>query len=531
MSSKETNNAEADREQIVEFKPVKVKRKQMAEADAASKKDQGSPKKKLKVTPAQVFTYVILVVLVVVLVFGMGVSMFGVNRSGGDSLVFGEYDGTPIEFKFGNYFHRQYQNQASQIKDTSISGAYQIWYGAYQNTVFHTALSKLADKAGIVVAENSLNEAIKNSGAFSKDGVFDPETYKNATVEYQTQVKTSIQDNLPAQMVLGDVMSVLTSDAEIDYVLAMNDNGRSFNYVAFTAESYPDDLTAAYAQANPALFTQIDISIITMQDEAALKTLAEELQAGSKTFADAAVANSIDTFASEGGRAGVWYLYELQQNFNEPDQVNVLFSTKEGSVSQVFASPSGFTLYKVEKSPALADFTDVDVLADVKTYIGSKDPAIVSSYLQEKASEFYQAAANGDFASVAEQFNVNVVEVGATPANIGESSYLSSFAYTDYQGALASVATGEEAMKKLYSAAVGTVIEPLISGNNVIVAKVMSEEPIDENTKDYLRYVYPYMAQNQIQQDLAQSIFASDKLKDDFFNVFLTKVMGEGSAN
>ena len=69
---------------------------------------------------------------------------------------------------------------------------------------------------------------------------------------------------------------------------------------------------------------------------------------GSVSFEEAAKADSLDTFGSEGGKAGTWYLYELQDNFTNPEEVNVLFSTPAGEVSQVFASPGGSVIYRVE---------------------------------------------------------------------------------------------------------------------------------------------------------------------------------------
>ena len=46
---------------------------------------------------------------------------------------------------------------------------------------------------------------------------------------------------------------------------------------------------------------------------------------------------------------------------------------------------------------------------------------------------------------------------------------------------------------------------------------------------EYLKMVYPYYSQSQAQQDLAMSVFASDKLEDNFFEVFFDKILGYGS--
>ena len=195
----------------------------------------------------------------------------------------------------------------------------------------------------------------------------------------------------------------------------------------------------------------------------------------------------------------------------------------------MFSTPSGFALYKVEKGPWIADFSDPDVLKDVKTYIGSKDAGMVTSYLKEQADAFV-ISAKDDFAGAAAKANLTVNTVAATPANVGGSSYLSSFSYTDTFGALTNLSTDEQAMKALYTAPVGSVVEPLAVANTYVVAKVTSEEPVDEGMAEYMAYIYPYMAQSQSQQDLANAIFTSDKFKDNFLPIFLDKIMGYGTS-
>jgi len=517
MPSKENKNIEADTN-VVEFKPNKPKGKEPAKPAA------NSTKAKKSFTPSQIITVIILALLAIVLILGGVLPSFISTRTGGDSILFGKYDGTPIEFKNGNYFHRQYSTLSRQTNDTSINGMYQVWYNSYQNTIFHTALTKMAKTAGIVVAEDTLKKAIIDSGAYNKDGVFDAETYKNSTIDYQKQISTSVEENLPAQMVIQDITTVLTPAGEIDYIVAMSDNARTFEYVTFDSSLYPDDLTQVYAQANLALFTLVDVSILTMAEEEALKTVAAEIANGSTSFADAALANSIDGFASEGGRAGVFYLYELQDNFTEPEQVNILYSTQAGSVSQVFASPSGYTLYQVERAPWIADFSDPEVLSDVKRYIGQKDSGVLTGYLEEQAQLFAEVAEQKDFAIAAGEKNLETISVPATPANVGNSSYLGSFAYTDYNGPLASLSQNSDVMKELYTAPIGSVTGPYTVGSSFLVTKITGEEAGDAQMGEYLKMVYPYYSQSQAQQDLAMSVFASDKLEDNFFEVFFDKI-------
>ena len=513
MPSKESNTPETNNDNVVKFKPSK-------------EKVEKSTKKRNPITLTQITTYAILGLLALVLIVGVFPS-FGNGGSSPTSIVFGTYDKDPIEFSYGNYFYRQYQIQAQENKESTDSAAYQVWRTAFENTVFFTAVSQMAEKVGFRVVEESLNQAILEAGVYNKDGKFDVETYEKASVEYKNQINQQYKENIPVQTVMTDLSTILSAEGEVDYIVAMGNSARSFDYVVFDASRYPDDLTAAYAVANPSLFTQIDISLISVADETAANSIREKIASGTITFAEAAKQNSIDTFAADGGRAGVFYLFELQSNFTDAEQVNLLFSTAVGQVSQAFATPSGFALYQVESAPKLADFTDKEVLADVKTYIGSSDAGVVTTYLQDQANAFAASDAVAlDFTSAAQSAGLSVVSVEATPANIGGSNYLSSFSYTDMGGGLTALASDTAVMKTLYTLPVGSITAPLAIEGAFLIAKVTGESSQSDENNEYLRTIYPYLSQSQNQQDFIQAVFGSSKLEDNFLTVFLSEIMG-----
>lgn len=516
MPSKDSKTPKKDDSKVVKFK-----------ADEGT--SSSVSKKKGGITLTQIVTYVILGLLAIVLVVGVFPS-FGA-QGGPSSLTFGTYDGTPIEFSFGNYFYRQYQTQAQQNTASGDMAAYQVWRAAYESTVFHTAVTKMARRAGIRVIDETLNKAIIDSGAYHKDGKFDVATYEKASVESKNQLKTQYEENLPVQMVMEDVATVLSSPAELDYIVAMGDSARSFEYVVFDATVYPDDLAKQYGMAHPAQFSMIDVSMISVADAEFAETLRASILSGETTFEEAAKANSIDGFSDEGGKAGVWYLHELSSNFSNPEEVNVLFSTAVGEISQVFDAPGGSVLYRVEQSPFPADFEDAQVLSDVKTYIGTNDAGLIGTYLQQEAAAFAERASDGEFDAVAAEAGLETVTVEATPANVGGSNYLAGFSYTDPRGALTRLTNDQGAMGTLYTLPVGDVSEPIASGDVYVVAKVTGESPMDGEMRDYLKLVYPYMSQSQSQQDLVQSIFTSDKFEDNFLISYMENIRQVGTNN
>jgi len=489
-------------------------------------KNKDGKKNKRPLTFSLILTYVILGLLSIVLIVGVVVPSLGSSQNS-TSLQFGTYGGEPIAFSQGNYFYRQYQTQAQQNTGSGEAASYQIWRGAFEQTVFHTAISQMADDAHIIVAESTLNKAIIDSGAYDKDGMFDIATYEGTSVESKNTIKSEISDSIPTQFVLTDLQSVLSSDKELDYILSIGDASKAFDYVVLDASIYPDDATRSFALANPAPFSLIDISIITLDDQEVATSLKDQIDSGEITFEQAAIDNSLDGFAQEGGKAGVFYLYEIESNFSDADEVNALFSTAEGTVSEVFESPNGFALYRVEQSPFFPDYDDSDVLDDVRTYIKANNADITDSYVQQKGEELLALINDGtSFSDAASELGLTPTSVELTPPNVGPTSYLMGFNYTDQIGYLQNLSTDVDAMKELYSLEVGESSSLLETGDSYIVANVTSEGEMDEETSEYVAMIYPYLNQQSTQNDLVNSIFTSSDYEDDFLNVYLESIMG-----
>lgn len=515
MPSNDSNTPKQDDKRVVEFKSEKKGGKEKA-------------KKKGEVTFSKILTYIILGAVAIALIAGVVIPAVG-PKSGSSSLKFGVYDGTPIEFAYGNYFYNQYQSYAQQSKGSSQNAAYQVWLNAYQGTVFHVAMEKMADKAGLRVTDKAVNNAIYESGIYHKDGVFDAATYEQASNESKKKIQKQIKENLPTQMIFNDISSLLTSPEELAFIDMMGEKARTFEYVVFNSSLYPDDLTRQYATANASLFTLIDLSSITVSELEEGEALRQEIASGTLSFEDAAKNNSIDAFRDEGGRSGTWYLWEVQETFTDSDEVNLLYSTKQGELSPLFASSLGYTFYRVEQSPFFPDLSDSDVLNDVKTYIGQKGE-MVTSYLEERARQFVSAVEGGaDFTSEARQSNLDLYSVEATPPNTGNSSFFIGFSNTDSGGYLNAIRDDEDAINKLYKGEINAVIEPFSSRGAYVVARATGEGGLAEEMRNYVMFLYPYIIQEGLQNDLLSSIFTNDKFEDNFLPTFFAQVMGSAT--
>ena len=297
--------------------------------------------------------------------------------------------------------------------------------------------------------------------------------------------------------------------------------GRTFEYVAFGSETYPDEDAASYLLSNPQPFTKISLSMITKATEEEAKTLMEEVAAGTKTFEEAALNDSTDSFASVSGKVGEVYFYNLQSAVGSEETVNQIFSTAAGSMAGPYMTTYGYSVFRVDEAPTMADAADSGVLSVVKSYIASNSPDLVTPYAEAAANAFY---ADPDF--IYTDYMVN--EVSSTPANPNSSAFMSSFVYTDAAGLLSTAAADSAYLKALYTGNTGDVLAPQKAGSSYIVTKI-GDESVSSSMKSSLPTFYDYIAAMASQQDLQNAVFTSTLFEDDFMTTLFTKVLNLGA--
>ncbi|MBK5199911.1 MAG: peptidylprolyl isomerase [Spirochaetaceae bacterium] len=485
--------------------------------------------KKKKVSLGWIFGMAILILIAISFVAAPAIEAI-VGGSNSNEIKFGSYDGKDISYSQDSYFYDQYQYYGTQYKGTTSDSnlaLYQIWSQAFNSTVLFTAISQMANKIGYTDTETSINNAIISSGYYNVDNNFDVATYNKTSSEQKASIRKKVVRQLPYQTVLNDVQSVLTSDAETDYVSKMADNSKTFKYVVFDQSTYPKEDAAKYALANPTLFNMIDISIISTTDEAAAKTALTDINNG-KSFDEEAIAVSKDSYASKGGAIGSTPYYAIKVNFKNADDSLKVLEANNGDVVGPYETDNGYAIYKINKAAITPDYTNETTISMIRSYITNYDADIMTVYLTAKANSFISTIAD-DFDAAATAENLSVNNVSSTSENIGNSQYLSSFTTNDTKGVLATAATKEETMKALFDAKVGTTVAPISSNGSVIVAYVASEDTAS-GMGQYIKSVYPQYSGTHNAQDLESAIMASDKLQNNFLTVFLDKIMSKTTS-
>ncbi len=470
---------------------------------AEDKKKEGAKPKKNHSKKSFAWWAGVIVLILISITFilpATGVSMLFTSSG----LEFGRYNGQPISYENGSYMYNQFMSLYSQY------GMYMsqetILQQAYYNTVLYEALTQKAEAVDLFVSEEMVNRGILDSGYYNNDqGVFDESIYQSTGVSERTSVYNSIQQSMPAQIVSTDISSVLSSQGERDFVSSMASTGRTFDYVAFDAASYPADRAVAYANSNPQPFTQITLSTLTATSEADAQALMDEITGDPAAF---------DSHMDAGEGISGTYCFHTIAELGE-DVANEIFSTSVGSFAGPYLDGTVYEIYRVDAAPFMPDFTSEEMLAEIRTYIGANESALVSEYAQEAADVFY-AVAQDDFDAALEQYGLSAQNVTFTPASTGSSLMLTSFSTSDSYGLLSTASLADSAYNdQLFSSAEGTVLAPQAAGDAYIVTRVNAETQ-DANQSSFVDSFYDYLVSTFSQNDLSSAILTSPLFEDNF---------------
>lgn len=500
------------------------------------KKPEVQAQKRPGIRISWIFSILILVLIVIAFVltpiFG---AFFGKNS--GD-LVFGTYDGEPIEYTYNNYFYKQREsiaaNWSQQATDqtSQYQQIYQIWKSAYDNTVVHTALLQQADKAGIMITEEAIDRYLLNYGPYIVNGVFSTERYNATSQTQRREYRKEAKESLLIQTVVNDMFGAFTSKNEIDYINSMSAETRMFSYTFLPLTAIQDDQVIKYAQNDTMLFSSVDINVITLseKDKGKADDVYAKLNSGEILFEDAARTYSIDTFAEEGGYVGKTYFASLQQNFNDVNDLHKIFSLAPNQISELILTPYGYNIYRLNSSPIPPDLTDAETLAFVRDHMISYDRGLVEDQLVIEAQTIIDAAKSESFETAVIGAGLEVYSVGATPINVGNSMMFSSLEYADDKMILSNESSQITTMKALYTLDAGEISDPIIASNGIIIAECTqvqraTEEELSQG-REMIEVFYQYLAPQMLQQDYTSLVFGSDLFEDNFLNVFFTQIMG-----
>ena len=471
------------------------------------------------------YLFSILILIIIVVTFVGGPLLSG--SDGGNTILFGKYGNKELRYVSGNYMSEQVNLLNSQMRDENSAEnyeyqAYQTWKGAFDRTVMRTAILLEAERSGLNISDNLIDEALLQSGPYFENGQFSESRYKSTSNSERARYRRLYRDDLIHQKYLTDVLHFgITNSKEIEFVKEMGRTERKFQYTYFLYSDFPAEQVAAYGIDNQKLFSKIKLSRIniksSLSDAEQVRTQITERIA---TFEDQAKNYSQDAFADKGGEMG-WREYNLlSPDFPSDQDLDYLFSMAKDDISPIYETSYGWIFFRIDEEAVEPDFTDEETISLVRSYMESFERGKIEDYLMLQADSFLETASGRSFSDAAFIAEKTVFETNFFPLNYGNTYFFNPVSSAAEGQNLGNAAYDELFFEELFSLEVDEVSEPLIIDNQVVLFKLSEiKEVADEDLAFFTEY-YPYIAQQYREQDLTAHIFASDALENNFNDVF-----------
>lgn len=488
------------------------------------------PAKEKSATGRNTFVYIgTIVILVIVVIAFVFVPSFGGPSDAGRLPDFGTYAGTPIRYEQGGYMAGQVQAINDQLKASGYDQvdnqffAFQVWKGAFDRTVVHTALLHEARKAGITVSEDRLNEAILENPEFFEDGKFSLERYREASESRKLAIRNYLREEALKGYILDDALSLRPSSREVDFLKSMAREERVIEYVILPFSAFPEEQKAAFGRENPAKFRRIDLSRITLDEEKEAGTVLGKVKDGSLSFEDAAKAHSKDAWADQGGASGPRWGYELESELAQAQDAQALLALTAGEVSRVYKTASGsWAFFRAEGPAAEPDFASPDTLKAVWDYMNKWERGRIEDAAVLRGKDFAVDAAARGFLSAAGSYGLSVRDAGPFPLSYGDafsSGSASLFRGISGEG-LDGASNSEKFLSSAFSLEAGAISEPVLLRESAVVFRVKEIRPADDTGVQLIEFYYPYLFAQAREMELYEKFLASPELKDNFTTAF-----------
>lgn len=476
-----------------------------------------------------VFSVAILIIIVVTFVGGPLASGAG----GGGSISFGSYDGEEISYVPGNYLSRQRDAIAEQVNDSGNNTnlewiAYQVWRSAFQNTVVHTAILKNAERSGVTIPDERIDQALTNYGGYQENGSFSAERYRETPNAEKASIRKFYREDLIHSQYLNDIIyGVKSSSAAEDFIRQMATPERSFQYLSIGYDAFPEEMVWNYAESNTELFRSINLSRITINSsEEAAQGLQQQLAGDATLFEELARTQSKDAYTEAGGYIGWQYFYSLSSELDSADQAESIFALGAGEVSPVIETPFGWVIYKANEAVREVSRENDEDLATVRQYMTRFERGTIEDYLISEADALRAELGESSFAN-ADAARWSYGETASFPLNYGNIEILKPVQDASGSGALSNAAFNETLLTALFGLNANEVSEALVLDDKVFLFRLNEIVEADESVTETVGLYFAYMGQQYLQADLQAAILGSDKLENNFDAVFTKYFLAE----
>ena len=455
---------------------------------------------------------------------------FSNTDSGNGKLVFGSYGNSDIEYVPGNYFARQieYINNIYRDSDTlSDNLEYKrqlVWQTAFNQAVIQIAMEEEILNSGITITKSQIDKAMVERGPFQVDGIFNEEVYRKTSNTVKFDLRKRFREELLKETYISDVIyGANRSNNLVDFIVNIGSDEKKFNYAIFSPENIDPSFYKIYANANPGNFSKISLNRITiLSSEEDTASLLVKINNNEISFSDAAIAESKDSFADDGGKSEPLYFHELLKDLESEETANIVFNLKKDEISEIITTSYGWVIFQLTETPAFPDLSSEETLNDIKIYMSRNEKGLIEDHLVSRGNSFKESISETNFASAALLLNIENGITDYFSINFGNNRMIpgSISSATQQNPAFSSAAFDELFLERLFTLdTLDESSEPLVLGNNIIVAQLSGTQKSDKIPEESMEY-YKYQVESEIsgymQSDLQNLVLDSPLFRNDF---------------
>ncbi|MBI9102778.1 MAG: SurA N-terminal domain-containing protein [Spirochaetales bacterium] len=483
-------------------------------------------------------------ILVLIVVTFIGAPAIGSFSSTSNRLIFGYYDGEPIEYRSDNYFARQqvaiaeqYQQNMSNDDSTGFNlefQRFQIWRQAFEQTATHIALLSMAEKSGVSFTEDQIdNEVVTNGPYMGSDGLFDENRYLETSNTLRKTNRTFVTESMVKNEAVSQIFTSKISTGEKEFIKTMSSPERKFRYAVFPYSEYPAEIITDYAQENSSLFKKISLSRIALyeSEEDALAIYAA-ITADPSLFEEEARNKSQDSFASKGGAMGSYANHELRSFFDKTEDLDRIMDMKAGEISDLVVNEDGWFIYRCDEPAVSIDLENSEELDSVRIYIQRYERGQMEDYFTAQGTSFAAKASSQEssFVEAANEMKISYHDTDFFPViygNIGFSFYGTEFplfkgiSVSDGDTTLQYTKSDINVLETMAALSIEAPISaPLILDEAVVVLQLLEEQDAPEDSTANTDFYYDYAIGSWKENQLSEGLLTSDKLIDNFYEEF-----------
>ncbi len=500
------------------------------------KKEQAKTNVEKKMTKRPFLYLFSVIILVIVVVTFVGAPLLS-NLAQQGRMIFGKYGKEEITFYPGNYLSRQKDIIADQMRSSMENQnqnvqlqAYRVWRAAFERTVVHTAILQETENAGVHISDDRIDQALTEYGPYVRNGEFQEDIYRNTSnSERYTNRKLFRQDLFEQQYREDLSKGYKYSTKEMEFITSMASPERSFQFIEFQFEDFPDEQVLTYGKNNSELFRHIKLSRITITSNAEdANTVLSQLKEDPSRFEELARTQSEDAFAEKGGDMGWRRYYSMEPDFESREALQNIFNLEINEISDVVKTSFGWAIYRCDQPSREPDFSNTDTVEEVRYYMERYERGMIEDFMAQKANGFISETDNTSFAAAAEDFDKEILNTGFFPINYGNAFFLKPVAGPSGENQqLQSAAYREDFFRVAFSTPLGEAGEPIVLEEKVVVMQPKEERNPPDSDVAIIESYYTYILQQFQQEETTEFYVNSDKLVDNFNTVFSEYFMRE----